>query len=66
MKDNKKKVVVGPNFLSSWFVYDFVLCNGTAELEGAIEEINRHGYDIVGATQSGETYTVIFRRRACG
>lgn len=28
MKDNKKKVVVGPNFLSSWFFYDFVLCNG--------------------------------------
>jgi len=66
-EDKKKTVVIGPNFLSHWFVYDYERCDSIAELEKVIDDINRHGYDIVGLTQDIEgVYTVLFRRRACG
>lgn len=67
-KDNSEKqpVIIGPNFLNSWFVYDFELCEGIRALEKTIDAVNRHGYDIVSVTQFGDEYTVFFRRRACG
>lgn len=61
------KVVVGPNFLAHWYIYDFQVCEGRAG--AAADEgiyINRHGYDLISVTQYQETYTVFFRRRACG
>lgn len=69
MKKNSQEtqpVVIGPNFLHSWFVYDFELCDGIGALKKALEAVNCHGYDIVSVTQSGNVYTVFFRRRACG
>lgn len=69
MKEQKKKetVVVGPNFLASWFVYDYEVCDGSHELNRVMENINRHGYDLVSVTQDlTGVYTVFFRRRACG
>ncbi len=66
-EDKPKAVVVGPNFLSSWFVYDYEVCDGRRELEKVMETINRHGYDLVSVTQDlTGVYTVFFRRRACG
>lgn len=67
-KNNQERqpVVIGPNFLNSWFIYDFELCDGIGALTKTIEAVNRHGYDIVSVTQSGDVYTVFFRRRACG
>lgn len=62
----KRPVVVGPNFLGSWFIYNFEVCNGVEALKSAMEQINRHGYDVVSVTQAGRVYTVFFRRRACG
>lgn len=66
--ENKPKaVVIGPNFLSSWFVYDYEVCDGRRELEKVMDTINRHGYDLVSVTQDlTGVYTVFFRRRACG
>lgn len=69
MKEQKKKetVVVGPNFLASWFVYDFERCRSEAELAATIEFINYHGYDLITVTQDAAgVFTVFFRRRACG
>ena len=66
-EDKPKPVVIGPNFLSSWFVYDYEVCDGRRELEKVMETINRHGYDLVSVTQDlTGVYTVFFRRRACG
>lgn len=66
-EDKPKAVVVGPNFLSSWFVYDYEVCDGCRELEKVMDTINRHGYDLVSVTQDlTGVYTVFFRRRACG
>lgn len=66
-EDKPKAVVVGPNFLSSWFVYDYEVCDGRRELEKVMDTINRHGYDLVSVTQDlTGVYTVFFRRRACG
>lgn len=67
-KDSGKKetVVVGPNFLNSWFIYDFEVCAGVEELKKTMDGINHHGYDIIDVTQAGDTYTVFFKRRACG
>lgn len=62
----KRPVVVGPNFLASWYIYDFEVCNGLAALKSTMEQINRHGYDLVSVTPAGRVYTVFFRRRACG
>lgn len=63
----KQTVVVGPNFLSSWFVYDFELCADREELKQTMAEINRHGYDLISVTQDlAGMYTVFFKRRACG
>lgn len=65
-KDNKK-VVVGPNFLEHWWVYDFKLCADVEELKQTMEYINRHGYDLISVSQDGTgAYTVFFRCRACG
>lgn len=69
MKENHEKkgtVVVGPNFLAHWFIYDFEMCVGVEELKETMDVINHHGYDLISVTQSGEVYTVFFRRRACG
>lgn len=64
---NSGPVVVGPNFLASWFVYDFEICEDLPALKAAMDEINRHGYDLISATQDfSGAYTVFFRRRACG
>lgn len=66
-EDKPKAVVIGPNFLSSWFVYDYEICDGRRELEKVMNTINRHGYDLVSVTQDlTGVYTVFFRRRACG
>lgn len=66
-EDKKKTVVVGPNFLASWFVYDYVLCATQDELQKSLDHINRHGYDLVSVTQDlSGIYSVFFRRRACG
>ena len=60
-------VVVGPNFLNSWFVYDFQICAEYEELKQTIDYINRHGYDLITVTQDTRGFfTVFFRRRACG
>lgn len=62
-----QKVVVGPNFLAHWFIYDFELCADYEELKATIESINYHGYDLIAVTQDQRGfYTVFFRRRACG
>ena len=62
-----EKVVIGPNFLSHWFIYDFEICMEYDELKKTMNYINHHGYDLISVTQgpSGE-FTVFFRRRACG
>lgn len=66
-EDKKKTVVVGPNFLTNWFVYDYEICEGRRELNQVMDTINRHGYDLVSVTQDlTGVYTVFFRRRACG
>lgn len=66
-EDKPKAVVIGPNFLSSWFVYDYEVYDGRRELEKVMDIINRHGYDLVSVTQDlTGVYTVFFRRRACG
>ena len=64
--DKNTKVVVGPNFLAHWYIYDFQVCEGRPELLRTMDYINRHGYDLISVTQYQETYTVFFRRRACG
>ena len=62
-----ESVVIGPNFLSYWFVYDYERCDGERELQKVMDTINRHGYDLVSVTQDlNGVYTVFFRRRACG
>lgn len=62
-----ESVVIGPNFLNHWFVYDYELCDGIRHLEKVMDTINRHGYDLVSVTQDlTGVYTVFFRRRACG
>lgn len=70
MKDRKEepqKVVIGPNFLAHWFIYDFEICSDYDELKAVMENINYHGYDLITVTQDGRGfYTVFFRRRACG
>lgn len=70
MKDRKEepqKVVIGPNFLAHWFIYDFEICADYDELKAVMENINYHGYDLITVTQDGRGfYTVFFRRRACG
>lgn len=68
-EDKKKKetVVIGPNFLAHWFIYDYEFCEGRQELARVMKHINHHGYDLVSVTQDPNgTYTVFFRRRACG
>lgn len=66
-EDKKRPTVAGPNFLASWFIYDYEICRSQAELQRAIEHINHHGYDLTSVTQDMYgTYTVFFRRRACG
>ena len=45
------KVVVGPNFLAHWYVYDFQVCEGRPELLRTMDYINRHGYDLISVTQ---------------
>lgn len=65
--EKNQTVVVGPNFLSSWFVYDFELCPTLDDLKNTIHTINRRGYDLISVTQDlAGMYTVFFKRRACG
>ncbi|MGM9626925.1 MAG: hypothetical protein ACI3V4_02360 [Faecousia sp.] len=66
-ENDNKKVVVGPNFLEHWWVYDFEICADVDELKKTMDYINRHGYDLISACQDGTgVYTVFFKRRACG
>ena len=37
------------------FLYDFVKCEGDAELEQTIQTIDDNGYNLVSVTQSGDT-----------
>lgn len=65
--NEKEKVVIGPNFLQHWFVYDFQLCADVKELTETLKYINHHGYDLTAVTQDATgVYTVFFKRRACG
>lgn len=61
-----KRVVIDPNFLEHWFVYDFQNCPNQRALRTAIDFINQQGYDLVAVSQRGQVNTVFFRRRACG
>ena len=66
-QEKKETVVVGPNFLAHWFFYDYERCEDEAALRKVMEHINRHGYDLIAATQDPKgVFTVFFRRRACG
>lgn len=47
-------------------VYDYEMCDGEGELRQIIEHINTHGYTLISVTQHEHTYTVFFRRPACG
>lgn len=65
--NEREKVVIGPNFLQHWFVYDFQLCADVKELTKTLKYINHHGYDLISVTQDATgVYTVFFKRRACG
>lgn len=69
-KQSEKKertVVVGPNFLAHWYIYDFEYCADRKEMERVMQMINHRGYDLVSVTQDAAgVYTIFFRRRACG
>lgn len=43
-------------------LYDYVRCDGDAELQKAIAEINANGYSLISVSQYEHTYTVFFRR----
>ena len=63
----RRKVVVGPNFLAHWFVYDYQTAGDQEELQKVMRYINYHGYDLISVTQNAAgIYTLFFRRRACG
>lgn len=47
-------------------LYDFVYCDGAAELHRIIETINREGYQLISVSQHENTYTVFFQRAADG
>ena len=47
-------------------LYDFVHCDGDADLKDVIAIINRSGYTLVSVTQQEHTYTVFFQRSADG
>lgn len=65
--EKKETVVVGPNFLAHWFVYDYERCETEGALAATMEFINHHGYDLISVTQDAAgVFTVFFRRRACG
>ena len=65
--EKKGTVVIGPNFLAHWFIYDYERYENEAALAVVMEYINNHGYDLIAVTQdSKDIYTVFFRRRACG
>jgi hypothetical protein len=49
---------------SAGYLYDFVRCVGDYELEQIIQTINENKYDLVCVTQSGDMYTIFFRRYA--
>ena len=62
-----KRIVIGPNFLDHWWVYDFEVCTDVEDLKKTVDYINRHGYDLISACQDlSGAYTIFFRRRACG
>ena len=66
---NKKKetVVIGPNFLAHWFVYDYELCADRSELERVMKYINHRGYYLISVTQDADgVCTVFFWRRERG
>lgn len=65
--EKNQTVVVGPNFLEHWFVYDFELCPTLDDLKNTMHTINRRGYDLISVTQDlAGMYKVFFNRRACG
>lgn len=45
-----------------WRRYDCVFCDGAAELQAALANINAAGYVIAAVTQHEFTYTIIFKR----
>ena len=49
-----------------FYVYDYEVCDGGEALKQIIAHINTHSYDHISVTQHEHTYTVFFRRPACG
>lgn len=45
-------------------VTDYVLCFTEKQLQTALEDINRSGYEVITVTRDEEAYTVFFRRPA--
>lgn len=45
-------------------LYDFEVCFGADALARALSNINYHGFVLVAVTQTGDKYTVFFRRLA--
>lgn len=45
-----------------WRRYDCVFCNGSSELQAALQMINVEGHVIVSITQDLSKYTVVFKR----
>ena len=45
-----------------WRRYDCAFCDGAAELQAALREINTDGHVVVAVTQHEFTYTIIFKR----
>ena len=45
-----------------WRRYDVVFCNGSIELQQALQQINAEGNVIVSITQNLSEYTVVFKR----
>lgn len=46
------------------FVYDVDFCKGREALMQAVAHINSQGWEIAALSQSGDVYTVLFRRPA--
>ena len=45
-----------------WRRYDVAFCNGSIELQQALQQINVEGNVIVSITQNLSEYTVVFKR----
>jgi len=67
MDDSVRKSIENfdiPNPFRSRSVVDFAICQGMGGLAKVIHEINHSGFCFLTVTQSGDWYTVFFRRPA--